>query len=59
MLSHCLGQVKLMMGIGAWLGVQPTFSIFVISSCAGGVYALIALAVRRLPQVHFTPNWLP
>lgn len=38
------GDVKLMAGIGAWLGMIPTFYIFIASALAGGVYALALMA---------------
>lgn len=37
------GDVKLMAGIGAWLGANAIFSAFLITSLAGGVYAIIVL----------------
>ena len=36
-----------MMGIGSWLGARPTFYVFIVSSLAAGIYALIAMIVRR------------
>lgn len=41
------GDVKLMAGIGAWLGVNATFTAFLFICLAGGVYALVILARRR------------
>jgi prepilin peptidase CpaA len=42
------GDVKLMAGVGAWLGLPLTFYVFLASSLAAGVYALvIILAYRR------------
>ena len=35
------GDVKLMAGVGAWLGMPATFYVFAISSIAAGVYGLI------------------
>src|SRR5262245_20276027 len=35
------GDVKLMAGVGAWLGGPLTFYVFVVAAVAGGVYALI------------------
>ncbi len=34
------GDVKLLAGVGAWLGVNTTLTAFVITCLAGGVYAL-------------------
>src|ERR1700752_984816 len=31
------GDVKLMAGVGAWLGIQKTFYVFIASSLAAGV----------------------
>ena len=38
------GDVKLMAGVGAWLGMPLTFHVFLAASLAAGVYAL---ALRR------------
>jgi prepilin peptidase CpaA len=38
------GDVKLMAGVGAWLGMKLTFYVFIASSLAAGVYA-VALVV--------------
>ena len=37
------GDVKLMAGIGAWLGMPLTFYVFIASALAGGVYAIVLL----------------
>jgi prepilin peptidase CpaA len=37
------GDVKLMMAVGAWLGLPLTFFVFVVSSVAGGIYALVLI----------------
>lgn len=37
------GDVKLMMGVGAWLGWELSFLIFLISSIAAGIYALVLI----------------
>jgi prepilin peptidase CpaA len=41
------GDVKLMAGIGAWLGVEATLTAFLFTCIAGGIYALIVLATNR------------
>ncbi|MBG0788973.1 MAG: prepilin peptidase [Desulfovibrionaceae bacterium] len=41
------GDVKLMAGIGAWLGLEATFSAFLLTCVAGGVYALAILTLDR------------
>jgi prepilin peptidase CpaA len=37
------GDVKLMAGVGAWLGPLLTFYVFLASSLAAGVYALVII----------------
>jgi prepilin peptidase CpaA len=45
------GDVKLLAGVGAWLGLPLTFYVFIASSLAAGVYAiLLLLASRRLRE---------
>ncbi len=44
------GDVKLMAGIGAWLGTDTTFSAFLFTCIAGGFYAIIVL-IRRFDAV--------
>ncbi|MCJ2164423.1 MULTISPECIES: A24 family peptidase [unclassified Pseudodesulfovibrio] len=41
------GDVKLMAGVGAWLGLEATFTAFLFTSMAGGIYALGVLAFNR------------
>jgi len=41
------GDVKLMAGVGAWLGVSSTMTAFLFTCIAGGVYALGVLALDR------------
>ena len=41
------GDVKLMAGVGAWLGVETTFNAFLFTSFAGGIYGLGVLAFHR------------
>ncbi|XXJ18636.1 A24 family peptidase [Desulfovibrio caledoniensis] len=41
------GDVKLMAGIGAWLGVEATLTAFLFTCIAGGIYALAVLATNR------------
>ena len=36
------GDVKLMAGVAAWLGIEKTFYVWVASSIAAGIYALIS-----------------
>jgi prepilin peptidase CpaA len=39
------GDVKLMTGVGAWLGMQDTLQVFIISSLAAGAYAVVLVLV--------------
>lgn len=41
------GDVKLMAAVGAWLGMPMTFYLFIASSLAAGVYAVVLLCVGR------------
>ena len=41
------GDVKLMAGVGAWLGTSATFTAFLFTCLAGGIYALIVLLFHR------------
>ncbi len=45
------GDVKLLTGIGAWLGLPLTYEVLIASALAGGVYALLlAIATDRLRE---------
>ena len=37
------GDVKLMMGVGAWLGMPNTFYVFIVAGVAAGLYSLAVL----------------
>ena len=41
------GDVKLMAGVGAWIGASAVFTAFIFTCLAGGVYALLMLCVHR------------
>src|SRR5262245_48167733 len=41
------GDVKLLAGVGAWLGMPLTFYVFIGSSLAAGVYAMVLLVTSR------------
>jgi prepilin peptidase CpaA len=41
------GDVKLLAGVGAWLGLPLTFYVFIASSLAVGVYSIILLLTSR------------
>jgi Flp pilus assembly protein protease CpaA len=46
------GDVKLLAAIGAWLGLPLTFYVFIASSLAAGVYALVLVVMHR--RLHET-----
>jgi prepilin peptidase CpaA len=41
------GDVKLMSAVGAWLGLPLTFYVFIASSLAGGLYAVVVILMSR------------
>ncbi len=47
------GDVKLMAGIGAWIGATATFYAFCVSSIIGGVIAVAMVLYRRRWHHHF------
>lgn len=47
------GDVKLMAGVGAWLGVKTTFYAFCVSTVAGAVMALCMVLYRNSFQKHY------
>jgi len=46
------GDVKLMAGIGAWIGATATFYAFCVSAVVGGVIAVAMVLVRRRWRHH-------
>ncbi len=46
------GDVKLMAGIGAWIGVTATFYAFCVSAVVGGLIAVAMVVLRRRWQHH-------
>jgi prepilin peptidase CpaA len=47
------GDVKLLAGVGAWLGASNTMSVFVVAGLAAGLYSLGVYALRhRLHEVQ-------
>ncbi len=45
------GDVKLMAAVGAWLGMPSTFFVFIASSLATGIYAIVlVLAYGKLTE---------
>ncbi len=41
------GDVKLLAGVGAWLGASNTLSVFLVASLAAGLYSLGVYALRN------------
>ena len=41
------GDVKLMAGVGSWLGLASTCQVFIVGALAAGVYSLILVALGR------------
>ncbi len=55
------GDVKLMAGVGAWLGMPLTFHVFLAASLAAGVYALVLLVLNHgvgETLVYLQLSWL-
>jgi prepilin peptidase CpaA len=51
------GDVKLMAGVGAWLGSGATFAAFGFSAVAGGVMALVMVLRRKSFARHYANFW--
>jgi prepilin peptidase CpaA len=47
------GDVKLMAGVGAWLGAQVTWNAFLVSAVVGGVMAVVMVAYRKAWLKHY------
>ena len=55
------GDVKLLAGVGAWVGLPDTLHVFVISSLAAGLYSLVLVVARgrlRETWANFQLIWL-
>jgi prepilin peptidase CpaA len=48
------GDVKLLAGVGAWLGMPVTFFVFIFSSLAAGCYALVLVILYS----NWRETWL-
>jgi prepilin peptidase CpaA len=51
------GDVKLMMGIGAWVHVSATFYAFCVTTIVGAVLAVLMVLVRNAWQKHYMQFW--
>ena len=47
------GDVKLMAGVGAWLGVTVTFYAFCVSTVVGAIMALLMVLYKKSSQKHY------
>ena len=52
------GDVKLMAGIGAWLGAQTTLYAFGVSAVVGGLMAVWMVFRRKSFARHYTNVWI-
>jgi prepilin peptidase CpaA len=51
------GDVKLMMGIGAWVHVSTTFYAFCATTIVGAVLAVLMVLARKAWQKHYMQFW--
>ncbi|NLX94659.1 MAG: prepilin peptidase [Rhodopirellula sp.] len=51
------GDVKLLAGVGAWVGAAHTFWAFLISAVVGGIIAMIMVLYRRKWRHHRLQFW--
>lgn len=47
------GDVKLMAGIGAWLGATVTWHAFLVSAVVGGIMAIVMVLKRKAWDKHY------
>jgi prepilin peptidase CpaA len=47
------GDVKLMAGVGAWLGAQVTWNAFLVSAVVGGLMAAVMVIYRKAWNKHY------
>jgi prepilin peptidase CpaA len=52
------GDVKLMAGIGAWLGASVTFAAFGVSTVVGGIMAVWMVVRRKSFAKHYANFWM-
>src|SRR5882672_214060 len=52
------GDVKLMAGIGAWLGASITIAAFGVSTVVGGVMAIAMVLKRKSFAKHYANFWM-
>lgn len=52
------GDVKLLAGVGAWMGAKDTFWAFAVSAIVGGMIALAMVVYRRKWKHHQAQFWM-
>jgi prepilin peptidase CpaA len=52
------GDVKLMAGIGAWMGVSVTVAAFFVSAVVGGAMAIVMVLKRKSFAKHYANFWM-
>ena len=52
------GDVKLLMGVGAWVHGEVTFYAFCVSAIVGAVLAVVLVAIRGNWYRHYVQFWL-
>ncbi len=52
------GDVKLLAGVGAWVGVTITLYAFCVSAIVGGLIALVMVVYRRAWSQHYHQFWM-
>jgi prepilin peptidase CpaA len=52
------GDVKLLAGVGAWVGVTITLYAFCVSALVGGVIAVLMVIYRRAWTKHYYQFWM-
>ena len=52
------GDVKLLAGVGAWVGVTDTLYAFCVSAIVGGVIAVLMVLYRRAWSKHYYQFWM-
>ncbi len=52
------GDVKLLAGVGAWVGASTTFYAFCVSAVIGGIIAVGMILYRRAWSKHYAQYWM-
>lgn len=51
------GDVKLLAGVGAWVGGTTTFYAFCVTAVVGGVIAIVMVLAQRAWKKHYQQFW--